>query len=55
MYYNKFCALIRAVSLDLGDTNIRESILVEVRIDIVLARLGSENSLQMCEKVWHQL
>jgi len=26
----------------------RESILVEVRIDTVLTRLGSENSLQMC-------
>jgi hypothetical protein len=29
----------------------RESIIVEVRIDMVLTRLGIENSLQMCGKV----
>ncbi len=51
MYYNTFCALIRAISLDLGDTNMRESVLVEATIDMVLARLGIENSLQMCGKV----
>jgi len=51
MYYNTFCALIRAISLDLEDTNMRESILVKARIDMVLTRLGSENSLQMCGKV----
>jgi hypothetical protein len=51
MYYNTFCALIRAISVDLGDTNMQESILVEARIYILLARLGIENSLQMCGKV----
>jgi hypothetical protein len=29
----------------------RESVLVEATIDMVLARLGIENSLQMCGKV----
>lgn len=46
-----FVLLIRAISLDLGDTNMRESVLVEATIDMVLARLGIENSLQMCGKV----
>jgi hypothetical protein len=49
MYYNTFCALIRVVSLDLRDTNMRESILVEVRIDMVLTRLGSENHYKCVE------
>ncbi len=51
LYYNTFCALIRAIIVDLGDTNVRESILVEASIDILLARLGIENSSKMCGKV----
>jgi hypothetical protein len=54
MYYNTFCALIRVVSLDLRDTNMRESILVEVRIDMVLTRLGSEKFItNVWNSLWH--
>ncbi len=42
-------ALIRALgsSFKRKNTNMKESILVEARVTMALARLGSENSLQM--------
>jgi hypothetical protein len=47
-------ALIKVVlsSLKQTNTNMRENILVEARVTMVLARLGSENSLQMQGEVY---
>jgi hypothetical protein len=46
--------LIRVVgpSLEQENTNMRESIHVEARVVMALAKLGSGNSLQMCGEVY---
>jgi hypothetical protein len=52
--FDAFRALIRVVgpSLERENTNMRESIHVEARVAMALARLGSGNSLQMCGEVY---
>jgi len=52
--FDTFRALIRVVgpSLEQENTNMRESIHVDVRVVMAIARLGSGNSLQMCGEVY---
>jgi hypothetical protein len=46
--------LIRVVSLSLErkNINLRKTISMETRLTMALAKLGSENSLQMCGEVY---
>ncbi len=49
-----FCVLSRVVGpiLKWKNTNMRENIHIEIKVAMVLTRLGNENLLQPCKKVY---
>ncbi len=52
--YYTFCVLIRVVGLILKwkNINMRENIHIEIKVVMVLTRLGNENLLQLCKEVY---